>query len=500
MPTQGVHRIVIDIWPEAGTKVHTESGVEADPETGRDLIEERSLTPPPAPRSRHASGVAMEPVQVLRPRRSTSQDSLLTTTEEVYRRYEYRRYTPSITPRASPNPERPQSRTRVIPIVRQGYDDRSRPPSAPVYRSASVHDGLQHAHPVEQVIERVTPIPIERQYRSRSPPRRESRARSTEAIREPYEPRRVYNTYYEPDYDEIDNDGVSRATHRFYDRDGRALRRENRREERVVEITRSYETLDEDPREWRNVIKSQRQAAPGLPKDDQKIKDATQSLGNLPVYINKRLREQEDKELENRKYLDSGRRDVEHWEHASYTSWEDMRYRRAEKEREQREQRYAPRSYREPSVDRNQPAAKDWREQERTYNGGPAPDGYSSLHRSYGTEQPQNRSRTDSRYGTMPEKPNRQPPVIPASRDSERDQIVAVSGKHRCGHCGNELGRGQAMIIESLMLYYHLPCFRCYVCGIQLGNGMKGADVRVRDRKLHCQSCYSNDAVQLSKV
>jgi hypothetical protein len=49
------------------------------------------------------------------------------------------------------------------------------------------------------------------------------------------------------------------------------------------------------------------------------------------------------------------------------------------------------------------------------------------------------------------------------------------------------------MIIESLNLFYHLSCFRCYVCNTTLGNGNQGADVRVRDTKLHCQTCYSND-------
>lgn len=63
-------------------------------------------------------------------------------------------------------------------------------------------------------------------------------------------------------------------------------------------------------------------------------------------------------------------------------------------------------------------------------------------------------------------------------------------------------GRGAAMIIESLNLFYHLSCFRCYVCNKTLGNGTKGADVRVRDDKLHCQTCYSNDdaGLKFSKI
>ena len=54
-------------------------------------------------------------------------------------------------------------------------------------------------------------------------------------------------------------------------------------------------------------------------------------------------------------------------------------------------------------------------------------------------------------------------------------------------------GRGAAMIIESLRLFYHIGCFRCCVCGIALGNGTAGTDVRVRNNHLHCHDCYSND-------
>ena len=58
-------------------------------------------------------------------------------------------------------------------------------------------------------------------------------------------------------------------------------------------------------------------------------------------------------------------------------------------------------------------------------------------------------------------------------------------------------GRGAAMIIESLRLFYHLRCFKCCVCHVQLGNGNAGTDVRVRNNKLHCQNCYSNDEGEL---
>ncbi|EDV93751.1 GH19502 [Drosophila grimshawi] len=55
------------------------------------------------------------------------------------------------------------------------------------------------------------------------------------------------------------------------------------------------------------------------------------------------------------------------------------------------------------------------------------------------------------------------------------------------------IGRGAAMIIESLLLFYHINCFKCCVCHVQLGDGLNGTDVRVRNHKLHCQNCYSSD-------
>lgn len=54
-------------------------------------------------------------------------------------------------------------------------------------------------------------------------------------------------------------------------------------------------------------------------------------------------------------------------------------------------------------------------------------------------------------------------------------------------------GKGAAMVIESLGLYYHVECFRCCVCHSLLSNGQMGADVRVRVNRLHCKNCYSND-------
>src|SRR5699024_9355650 len=46
----------------------------------------------------------------------------------------------------------------------------------------------------------------------------------------------------------------------------------------------------------------------------------------------------------------------------------------------------------------------------------------------------------------------------------------SVSGKKKCSSCMDELGKGcAAMVIESLSLFYHINCFRCSVCNVQLG-------------------------------
>lgn len=104
-----------------------------------------------------------------------------------------------------------------------------------------------------------------------------------------------------------------------------------------------------------------------------------------------------------------------------------------------------------------------------------------------------------------PQVPPRNPPAgsegASSNMGGSSDRLLSVSGKKKCSHCKEELGRGAAMIIESLRLFYHLRCFRCVVCHVQLGNGSSGTDVRVRNNKLHCQNCYSNDeGLKFSKV
>ncbi|XP_030198755.1 LIM domain only protein 7 isoform X10 [Gadus morhua] len=66
----------------------------------------------------------------------------------------------------------------------------------------------------------------------------------------------------------------------------------------------------------------------------------------------------------------------------------------------------------------------------------------------------------------------------------------SVSGKKICTFCDSPLGKGAAMIIESLGLCYHLNCFKCMDCKSDLGGSEAGAEVRIRNKHLYCNTCY----------
>ncbi|KAM9819666.1 LIM and calponin homology domains-containing protein 1a isoform 4-T4 [Syngnathus typhle] len=65
-----------------------------------------------------------------------------------------------------------------------------------------------------------------------------------------------------------------------------------------------------------------------------------------------------------------------------------------------------------------------------------------------------------------------------------------VSGKRQCSGCSQPLGKGAAMIIETLGLYFHMQCFKCGLCEGQLGDATAGTDVRIRNGLLSCHHCY----------
>ncbi|XP_068428216.1 LIM domain only protein 7 isoform X4 [Clinocottus analis] len=67
----------------------------------------------------------------------------------------------------------------------------------------------------------------------------------------------------------------------------------------------------------------------------------------------------------------------------------------------------------------------------------------------------------------------------------------SVSGRKVCTFCDTPLGKGAAMIIESLGLCYHLSCFKCIDCKSDLGGSAAGAEVRIRSKQLYCNTCYT---------
>ncbi|VDL69860.1 unnamed protein product [Nippostrongylus brasiliensis] len=306
-------------------------------------------------------------------------------------------------------------------------------------------------------------------------------------VREHYEVDEMYRKRTQPhtrEYSRRDDVAISDVSHRFYDRDGKFVDRDVRRGydvdiernydfdrdaerrslrgratprvsksvERRVEEHLEYEEKEKrmwipdrrvvESRDWRDVITQQRQPAPGRPADTQRIRDASASLGSLPAIINRKL--EETRKLEKERHSTE-------YEYRSYDS------------------RREPLS--QPPLTESSYEKTDYEHRELS----PSP--------GYGRREMSAAFREEVRREPL-----------------NNDQVVAVSGKHRCAHCADELGRGAAMIIESLNLFYHLACFKCYVCKTPLGSGATGADVRVREGRLHCQSCYSNDRVQLSKV
>ncbi|XP_016302238.1 LIM domain only protein 7-like isoform X3 [Sinocyclocheilus anshuiensis] len=78
--------------------------------------------------------------------------------------------------------------------------------------------------------------------------------------------------------------------------------------------------------------------------------------------------------------------------------------------------------------------------------------------------------------------PEPEPRVPPRNR--------SVSGRKICSFCNTPLGKGAAMIIESLGLCYHLSCFKCFNCRSDLGGSEAGAEVRIRSQQLYCNACY----------
>lgn len=90
--------------------------------------------------------------------------------------------------------------------------------------------------------------------------------------------------------------------------------------------------------------------------------------------------------------------------------------------------------------------------------------------------------------------PQSSPHQIPLMQQQPQAEILSVSSKKLCSYCTHELGSGAAMIIENLGLFYHIDCFKCSVCQTPIADGnINGTDVRVRNSRLHCANCFSNE-------
>ncbi|KAM4731970.1 LIM domain only protein 7 isoform 3-T3 [Anableps anableps] len=94
-----------------------------------------------------------------------------------------------------------------------------------------------------------------------------------------------------------------------------------------------------------------------------------------------------------------------------------------------------------------------------------------------------------SRPSPSPSTPSPTPSPEPTS-EVYPQRNRSVSGRKTCTFCDTPLGKGAAMIIESLGLCYHLGCFKCIDCKADLGGSEAGAEVRIRNKQLYCNSCY----------
>ncbi|KAM9412671.1 LIM and calponin homology domains-containing protein 1-like isoform 22-T25 [Salvelinus alpinus] len=104
------------------------------------------------------------------------------------------------------------------------------------------------------------------------------------------------------------------------------------------------------------------------------------------------------------------------------------------------------------------------------------------------SQQTPSRDRRCGSIETMGPSPLKSPTTCPFDMPPSPNR--SVSGKKLCSSCSHPLGKGAAMIIETLSLYFHIQCFKCGVCKGQLGDTTTGTDVRIRNGLLNCHQCY----------
>uniref|UniRef100_A0A1A8HXW8 LIM and calponin homology domains 1a n=2 Tax=Nothobranchius kuhntae TaxID=321403 RepID=A0A1A8HXW8_NOTKU len=108
----------------------------------------------------------------------------------------------------------------------------------------------------------------------------------------------------------------------------------------------------------------------------------------------------------------------------------------------------------------------------------------ASLDRNPQLNQSQSVKRSGSHDAVTSNQPSSPPTPQPPSPSR------CVSGRRLCSSCSKPLGKGAAMIIDTLGLFFHVQCFKCGACNGQLGDATTGTDVRIRNGQLSCYECY----------
>ncbi|XP_039607285.1 LIM and calponin homology domains-containing protein 1-like isoform X2 [Polypterus senegalus] len=113
----------------------------------------------------------------------------------------------------------------------------------------------------------------------------------------------------------------------------------------------------------------------------------------------------------------------------------------------------------------------------------------ASLDRNWNPQSVMDGMKRSGSYENIASNPSKSSPCS-SNLQNQSPNSRSVSGKKLCSSCGHPLGKGAAMIIETLSLYFHIHCFKCGICKGQLGDTTTGTDVRIRNGLLNCQDCY----------
>ncbi|XP_036828259.1 LIM domain only protein 7b isoform X4 [Oncorhynchus mykiss] len=81
-------------------------------------------------------------------------------------------------------------------------------------------------------------------------------------------------------------------------------------------------------------------------------------------------------------------------------------------------------------------------------------------------------------------------PATGESRPVSQQHHRVLTSRQVCSVCVCPMGRGAAMVIETLNLCFHLACFQCVDCRCRLGGSEVRAQIRISNGKPYCDPCY----------